>query len=584
VIRALKAFVVAAALLPAGQASSTATGSISGVVLGADAEQTPLRRVTLTLVRSAFGDSRVTSSDDKGRYLFADLPAGLYTLNATKGAYVQANYGATGLGLPGSPIPIANGQSFSAEPIVLTRGAVISGRLTTPALQGLRSVVVEAIQIQTVNGTRRRRPASTGQVTATTDARGMYRIYGLAPGDYVVAARSLLERPAGDGVRQATIEELRWATALVSGSPGVGPQPPGPTSDPPLGRTTADAPTYFPGTVDVSAAAVVTVQKGEERAGVDFGLEHVPTARIVATVLGPGGRPMPSVSVFRLPKDVGATFDGRYTMGVHLTGPQGQVFLPALPPGSYTLQARTVPAPQMWGSVDVTLAGEDRTDIQIFLEPALTMSGRLVFEGTTPAPQSRTPFAPRIEAAAPYSPPGMTATVDPDSSFRITGVIPGTVRLVVPSPATSAWVPKSAMFHSRDLIDEPFEIRAGEDGSGLVVTFTDRPAVLSGKLLDATGRPAPQFYVLVYSTNRAHWTWNSRRTRPVRAGIDGSYRISGLPPGEYFLCALTELDATQQYEPTYLEQFVPASIKISIGEGEQKVQGLRIGGTLNPEP
>jgi hypothetical protein len=179
----------------------------------------------------------------------------------------------------------------------MTRGAVLTGRLTTPALQGLRSVAVEAVQIQTVNGVRRRRPIVGGQVTVPTDSRGVYRIYGLAPGDYVIVARSLLERPAADGVRGATSEELRWAAAQVSGNSATNAQVPGP-ADPPLGRTTADAPTYYPGTADITDAAVITLQKGEERAGLDFGLEHVPTARLVVTVSS-SGQPAPGVAVFR---------------------------------------------------------------------------------------------------------------------------------------------------------------------------------------------------------------------------------------------------------------------------------------------
>jgi len=583
-IRAL-VFVAIAGVLQAGQAPgrtranqpAAGTGVIAGSVVGDDAERTPLRRVTLTLVRSGFGDSRVTSTDDKGRYLFSDLPAGTYTLNATKGAYIPTSYGSTRIGLPGSPIPMADAQAFSAEPIVMIRGAVLTGRLTTPALQGLKSVSVDAVQIQTVNGVRRRRPIAGGQSTVSTDSRGVYRIYGLAPGDYVIVARSLLERPAADGVRGTTSEELRWAAAQASGNPTTGPQPPGASADPPLGRTTADAPTYYPGTTEITAAAVVTLQKGEERAGLDFGLEHVPTARLVVTVSS-GGQPAVGVGVFRFLKNSTGSIDPRFTMSVSQTGAEGQLFMPAIAPGTYTLLARTLPSskPLLWGSIDVTVNGEDRTDLQISLEPAPAVSGRLVFEGATPIPESRTPFAPRVESTTMLGSPGVTATIDPDGSFRIAGAIPGTSRLVVPAPATSPWAPKSAMLGGRDLLDESFEVRAGEDVSGLVVTFTDRPAALSGTLLDGTGRPAPQFFVLVYSTNRAFWTPNSRRTRPVRAGVDGSYRLSGLPPGEYFLCALTEIDPEQQYDPAYLEQFVAASIKITIGDGEKKVQDLRI--------
>jgi len=574
-----------AAVLQAGQVPGrpqiirpvTGTAVIAGSVVGDDADRTPLRRVTLTLVRAGSGDSRATSTDDKGRYLFSDLPAGIYTLNAAKGAYVPTSYGSTRIGLPGSPIPIADAQAFSAEPIVMMRGAVLTGRLATPALQGLRSVAVEAVQIKTVNGVRRPRSIVGGQSTVSTDSRGVYRIYGLAPGDYVIVARSLLERPAADGVRGATSEELRWATALVSGNPTTGTQPPAASADPPLGRTTADAPTYYPGTTDVAAAAVVTLQKGEERAGLDFGLEHVPTAQLVVTVSA-GGQPASGVGVFRFLKNTSGTIDPRFTMSVSQTGAEGQLFMPAIAPGTYTLLARTLPSAKqvLWGSIDVTVNGEDRTDLQIFLEPAPAVSGRLVFEGATQVPESRTPFAPRVESTTMLGSPGMTATVDPDGTFRIAGATPGSTRLVVPVRATSPWAPKSAMLGGRDLLDESFEVRAGEDVSGLVVTLTDRPAALSGTLMDATGRPAPQFFVLVYSTNRAFWTPNSRRTRPVRAGVDGSYRLSGLPPGEYFLCALTEIDPEQQYDPAYLEQFVPASIKISIADGEKKVQDLRI--------
>ena len=397
----------------------------------------------------------------------------------------------------------------------MTRGAVVTGRLTTPALQGLRSVAVEAVQIQTVNGGRRRRWLVGGQATVSTDSRGVYRIYGLAPGDYVIVARSLLERPAADGVRRATSEEFRWAAAQVAGGITASPQPPGTFADPPLGRTTADAPTYYPGTADITAAAVVTLQKGEERAGLDFDLEHVPTARLVVTVLS-AGQPVPGISVFRFLKTSGATFDRFiYTVGVSQTGPEGQLFLPAMAPGTYTLLARTLPSAKqpLWGSVDVTVNGEDRTDLQILLEPALSVSGRLVFEGATPAPESRTPFAPRVESTTMPGAPGMTAAIEPDGSFKIGGVTPGSTRLVVPIRTASPWVPKSAMLGSRDLLDELLRGACGRERERAGCD-TDRPACRAQR--HAARRDGPACAAILRARVPRRTAPSGRRIRDAR--------------------------------------------------------------------
>jgi hypothetical protein len=84
--------------------------------------------------------------------------------------------------------------------------------------------------------------------------------------------------------------------------------------------------------------------------------------------------------------------------------------------------------------------------------------------------------------------------------------------------------------------------------------------------------------VFVFSADRAFWTDGSRRIKAVRANANGVYSITGLPPGDYRLCALTEFDAALQYDPPYLEQFFSASLPILLGENERKKQDLRIGG------
>jgi len=82
----------------------------------------------------------------------------------------------------------------------------------------------------------------------------------------------------------------------------------------------------------------------------------------------------------------------------------------------------------------------------------------------------------------------------------------------------------------------------------------------------------------VFPANRALWRPDSRRVRSARSGTDGRWIVRGLPPGEYLVAALTDLDPDELRDAAFLETLLAASVKVSLGDGEQKVQDLRIGG------
>ena len=73
---------------------------------------------------------------------------------------------------------------------------------------------------------------------------------------------------------------------------------------------------------------------------------------------------------------------------------------------------------------------------------------------------------------------------------------------------------------------------------------------------------------------------NNRELARANSMIEnGRFAIKDLPPGEYYLSTVTEVDQEELQEAKFLEELIKASIKISIGEGEKKVQDLRIGGS-----
>jgi len=96
--------------------------------------------------------------------------------------------------------------------------------------------------------------------------------------------------------------------------------------------------------------------------------------------------------------------------------------------------------------------------------------------------------------------------------------------------------------------------------------------------MDADGKPATDYFIIAFPTDRRLWTWGSRRVIAVRPVSTGAFVIQPLPAGEYFLCAVTDLDTSEMYDPTILEPLSRAASKFTLAEGEQKVQNLKLAG------
>jgi hypothetical protein len=213
------------------------------------------------------------------------------------------------------------------------------------------------------------------------------------------------------------------------------------------------------------------------------------------------------------------------------------------------------------------------------LRPGAPVTGQIAFDGSAERPadltKSRVNLTPVLTGGgAVLGVPA--ATVDATGTFTFRGVTPGRYRVtasVVPG-AANVWLPKRIDVAGHDALDMPFEVRS-DDVSGILVTFTDRPSELSGTIQDAKGNPATEFFVIVFSRDRTLWSPQSRRIRSARPGSDGRYVFANLPPGEYRLAAVTDVEPNEWFDPAFLTQLEPASIAITIDEGEKKVQNIR---------
>lgn len=549
-------------------------GSISGKVMTADQAPTPVRKAIVTLKSDAYriGWTRVT--DETGAFSFNDLPAGRYNLAAEKGSWVKTAYGALRPGRPGSPIALADNGIVSNLTLTLLRGAAITGVVRDVNGGPIESARVTASLITTKNGARAT-TAAGGSSATFTDDRGEYRLYGLAPGDYAVSvdSRFLSNFFGSSGLRISTpadIEEaLKSGTAAAPGAT--------PVAKPREAGDVALSGMYFPGTARLDDAQAVKVAAGEERRGVDIQLEYVPTVSIEGRILDPDGKPSLSVTLSLLPADGGRSQFGRPSPA------NGTFSFTGITPGRYFITARATSNnaagnnSTLYAKADIDVTGTPIRNINLTLKEGVTVSGTVTsesFSGTTPTGTMRVALAPILAPGEiSLSVPGTTTATN--GVFSLAGVTPGRYRISV-SSNLPVWAMQSAVAGGREAIDDGFDV-GDADVSGVQVKMTDQVSQILGVLQDATGRPAPDYYVIVFPADQKFWFQGSRRIKTARPGSDGKYIIPSLPPGEYRIAAVTDVETNEWFEPSFLQQLVGASAAVTLAEGERKQFPLKIG-------
>lgn len=569
------------------RAEITGSAFLSGIVQSDDESSRPLRRASVRLTSDRLITPRVLVTGDDGRFEYANLPPGQYSLYVYRTGFQSMNYGAKRPGGSGSSIVLGEGQRLRDVVVRLPRYAAISGTVYDQNGEPAQGVAVEVMRYSLRNGVRVLGPMY-GRAQRTDD-RGVYRTYGLEPGDFYVAAGPDTDVQAPAGLERMVASDidqvLRAATsgmaaALLASSSAR--------------QFVSFAPIFYPGSADPAGASAIAVKPGEERTGVDIRLQLVPTARVDGTVTGPDGQPMSGVQVFATMISVAGSMElfRVDALGTARSDAQGRFTFPAVPPGQYLLSAQAPArggsaaggpsAGPLWGMADLPINGSDQA-VTFAMQPGMTVSGRVVFDGTTLArPDSAVNV--RVTLSAVQIGPGVTmgapvAAVNADGTFAITGAAPGRFRLTTQNVSTAAmagWSLRSAMVGGVDSLDVPLDIRPGQNIDDAVLTFTDHPAELSGTLLAPSGVPTSDYFVIVFAADRAFWVPPFRRVVMTRPTNVGRYLVRNLPPGAYCIAALTDVAQGEWLDPAFLEPLVAASVRVTIGEGEKKAQDLRI--------
>jgi carboxypeptidase family protein len=575
---AVACIVIAAGLAPGASAQTrdaaapaTGTASISGRVLTDTQPPRPVRRATVLINSSDRTVGRTVVTDDAGRFLVPDLPAGRYTINASKKGWVGMGYGARGPGRPGRSIALADGERATPT-IRLARTAAITGVVLDQNGQPPPALTMRVFR-SGYSPTGERTLVFAAGTSWGPDERGTYRIYGLAPGDYYVTATSNVFFGPDAALHLTSDVDVQEAVRAVQSGPAA------PMTDV-VQRGVTLAPMFYPGTPNPSQATPVTVRAGEERAGVDFTVQYVASARISGTVQLPDGVKPESVRLNLVNSNPPVADFGLSGMRNANLRADSTFEFTDIVPGQYSIGAHgSAPRPDgtsqiLSGVTEVDVQGEDVPGVSLQLQDGYTVSGSVRLDGTAPPPALgglRVMLQP-VKATMMTISAG-TPTVGADGRFNLTAITPGRYRLTLIPPAP--WIVRSSVVSGQDTLDVPIDLR--QSVSDAVITLTDRTSEVSGHVTAAAGT-ASDYSVILFPEDRALWATGSRRIMSVRTANDGTFLFNRLPAGDYEIAAVDDVEPGEWYDPAFLQRLLPSAVKVTIAEGEKKVQDLKIGG------
>ncbi|HVG37893.1 MAG TPA: carboxypeptidase-like regulatory domain-containing protein, partial [Pyrinomonadaceae bacterium] len=307
--------------------------------------------------------ARSAMTDASGQFKISKLPPGVYSLWCSSPGYV--NNFSNQAGRPGKPNYYHPGD---AATLTLIKGGVISGRATDADGDPIVNASVRLLRVRDVEG----RPANnTGGYNAwmfATDDRGMYRIYGVEPGVYVVSV-------GGSG------QEIYGRNSLYD----------------------EDAPTFHPSATR-DAATEVLVREGQEANGIDIRHrgERGRAVRGVITGAISGGSDWEAVTVTL--KNAANGTDETFTYVNTAPGERSLRFeLVGVPDGEYEIIAARGGwrAPDVVSSppIKVSIKGADVTGLTLNLVPLASIGGRVIFE-PLPSRPTKTDATPEAERGA----------------------------------------------------------------------------------------------------------------------------------------------------------------------------------------
>lgn len=488
-------------------------------------------------------------TNDKGQYVFSNVPAGRFRVmlltetlvvsnsnagsNAdnSPGNNVGNNFGNNAGGNPGGAqrtagiaVTVSEGQAISQIDFALAPGGVITGQVSDH--EG-RPVIAQRINLMTVAENAQIRPFNGGnRFGYETDDRGVYRIYGLPAGRYLVSV--------GDD-------------ANVGGRPGQV-------------RQVHYPKTYYPDATDQAQAQPVEVQSGGAAESIDIRMGTPLKTYAVSgrAVDADTGEPVPSVPI-SVSLQRGQRGNGPQVNGPaggsnnNTTDGEGKFRITGLLPGKYAVTVsstglgNTTPSDFYNDPASFEISSDETTGVEVKVHRGASISGIVLIEGAKdPSLAARLPQIMitansrggqgQGQAGRGASGRQSAAQVSSEGTFRISGLAPGTVRLNMNSfggpggpGGSSNGFSLIRIERNGSAINGDFNVNSGEQVTGVRVVVGVGSGVISGTVIFPEG-PPPAGTTMMVTTRSLD---SSNQIRPVEVSPNGQFRITGLLSGSY---------------------------------------------------
>jgi hypothetical protein len=506
--------------------AALAQNSIEGTVVN-EANGLPLKRAHVVLRPEKAGASATgVDTDDKGAFAIRDVDAGRYSLSASRDGFLTSTVCSMGAVRLPQIFSIGAKETIAGLTFRLLPFAVMAGRISFEDGEPAMNIRVEAYR----EYRNHLRHGYLLVASAATNDRGEYRMFGLQPGSYIVAASERTPVP-----NEQVHDELRYAT------------------------------TFYVNSTKLSEAAPVRLEYGQEIGGIDIFLARVRKVKIHGHVIsGVTGEPVGSASISL--QRVDARNTASIALPVPATFSQDKRFeIRDVTPGAYLIWAEgSDNGKALVGHAPLTVAESDIDTLDVTILGDRAGSAVLVVDGGVKlAEPVRLRFEPRSERGK-----VVDAAVEGEG-FQFSLMGDERYDLFVTNLPNDYYV-SAVRVNGVDVM--PFGIDGNEASASrpFEVVLDSRGGRVSGRVLGPDGGLWSRASVALIPDPSAG------RVQSYREGAadeNGLFLIQGVAPGKYILVAWLDDPPCDYYDPDGVARCGATGMNIEVQQaGEQNVE------------